>query len=395
MKLIEWTWLLLLFPSLACGVSPESRALAAPAPGPATVEHPRSERDISIVKFTQRASDRLKLDRAEVAASKVPAVRLSGGEVVVPLGHALTVSAPVSGELRAANREVSVTPGARIRRGETLFTLVPFAPVDRDVRARAERELAASQAHLAAADARVSRISQVDADRAVSRRAYEEAVAARDSFRADVSAAEARAHAMRDTPLLADVALPIRAPSDGVVRTLAVLPGQSVSAGTVLIDIVQVNELQIRVPVYAGDLARLELNATARVRALSAADDATSVAQPIAGPPTAIPERATVDRYYALPASAAFSPGERVLVELPLRLEENLRSVPSASLIYDASGTAWVYACAGDRAYQRVRIDPLRQVGEKVLFQRGPALGACIAKTGASEIFGSEFEPGH
>jgi multidrug efflux pump subunit AcrA (membrane-fusion protein) len=241
----------------------------------------------------------------------------------------------------------------------------------------------------------VARISQAGADQAVSRRAYEEAVAARDILRADLRAAEARAQTTREAPLLSDVALTIKAPSDGVVRVLAVAPGQAVAAGTALLELVAVEALQVRVPIYAGDLSRVDASASARVRGLSSSALDGVLATPVSGPPTAAPERGTVDRYFALVRGAALSPGERVLVELPLRGEREARSVPHAAVIYDAGGAAWVYACAGERAFQRARIDPIRLLGDRVLFTRGPSLGSCVASVGAAAIFGSEFEPGH
>jgi cobalt-zinc-cadmium efflux system membrane fusion protein len=367
----------------------------APTVAPVVVERPTPERELSLVRFSPATARRLGLARAEVEQSRVPAVRLAGGEVVVPPGRTLLVTAPVSGELRRSNKEVGIFPGALVRKGDVLLTLVPYAPVDRDVRARAEREVLASAAQLAAAEARVTRLSQLGAERSVSRRVYEDAVAGREILRADVHAAETRASAMRSAPLLADVALTIKAPSAGVVRTLSAQPGQTVSAGASLIEIVQVEALQVRVAVYSGDLGRLDAFAGARVRALSAPVERGYDALPIAGPPTAVPERASVDRYFGLVAGAPFAPGERVLVELSFALEQEARSVPRASVIYDASGSAWVYACAGDDAYQRARIDPIRVAGERVVFARGPRTGTCVASVGASEIFGSEFEPGH
>jgi hypothetical protein len=391
--------------ALSCACSSPSQP-RAPAP-PALVESPITERELSIVRLSRAAARRLGVTRAQVEPSHEPAVRLSGGEVIVPPGSTLLVTAPVSGELRRVNvaargsagerkkEERPVAPGALVKRGDVLLTLVPFAPVDRDVRARAEREVAASAAQLAAAEARVTRLSQLGAERSVSRRAYEDAVAGRDILRADVHAAEARAQGLRATPLLADVALPIKAPCDGVLRALSVAPGQAVSAGAALFEVVEVAALQVRVPVYAGDLGRLAPLATAHVRALSATVDQTFVAPAVQGPPTAAPERATVDRYFALAEDAPFVPGERVLVELPLLLEQAGRSVPRTSVIYDAAGAGWVYACAGDDAYQRARIDPIRLLGERLVFERGPELGACVASVGAAELFGSEFEPGH
>lgn len=386
----------------ALGLSLLGAAACAPADqphlvvaAPVVVERPIAESALSTVHFSRAAAQRLALTRAQVEEHGVSATRLVGGEVVVPPGRTLLVTAPVSGELRRLDKEATISPGARVERGDLLLTLVPYAPVDRDVRARADREVAASAAQLAAAEARVTRLSQLGAERSVSRRVYEEAVAGRDILRADVHAAETRAGAMRTTPLLSDVALTIRAPAAGVVRALSAQPGQTVSAGASLIEIVQVDALQLKVAVYSGDLGRLEGGAKARVRALSAPIERSYDALPIAGPPTSAPERATVDHYFSLVAGAPFQPGERVLVELPLSLEQAGRSVPRASVVYDASGSAWVYVCAGEDAYQRARIDPLRVAGERVVFERGPDTGTCVVSVGAAEIFGSEFEPGH
>jgi multidrug efflux pump subunit AcrA (membrane-fusion protein) len=307
----------------------------------------------------------------------------------------MTISAPVGGELHALQTQSTLAPGSLVARGDVLLKLVPFASIDRDVRARVEREQAVTAAQLVAAESRVARLSQAGADQAVSRRAYEEAVAARDILRADVRAAEARAQTTRAGPLLSDVALTIKAPGDGVVRALSVAPGQAVAAGTALLELVAVEALQVRVPVYAGDLSRFDASVGVRVRALSAPPEAAVVAMPVLGPPTAAPERATVDRYFALGRGALFAPGERVLVELSLRSEQSALSVPRAAVIYDASGAAWVYACESKLAFQRARIDPLRLAGERIVFTRGPSLGSCVASVGAAEIFGSEFEPGH
>jgi multidrug efflux pump subunit AcrA (membrane-fusion protein) len=360
------------------------------------VEHAQPESELPIVRFSAQALQRLAIQTAEVQEATLPGVRLVGAEVVIPPGRTMSVAAPVAGLVRPASANgVRLAPGAAVRRGDVILQLVPLAPVDRDIRARAERELLATSAQLAAAEARVARIAQLNTERASSQRTYEEAVAARDVALADVKAARARVQQTQDAPLLSDIALSVRAPDAGIVRVLSVLPGQAVAAGAALVEIVAADALQLRVPVYAGDLARLDAARPAAVRGLGTASSAALMAQPVTGPPTADPAVATVDRYFALPPAASFAPGERVLVELPLRSEEHARTAPWAAVVYDASGAAWVYACAGERAFRRERIDPLRRAGEQVVFTRGPALAACVASVGAAEIFGSEFEPGH
>ncbi len=150
----------------------------------------------------------------------------------------------------------------------------------------------------------------------------------------------------------------------------------------------------VRVPIYAGDLARVDGAGSARVRSLRA-NDVGVEARPVMGPPTADPMAATVDRWYALAADSGLEPGEAVLVEVWLRDEEDTRVLPWASIVIDAQGGSWVYACEGADAFRRVRIDPIRRAGDFAVFARGPEAGACIASVGVAEIFGSEFEPGH
>ncbi len=375
----------------ACGSAPAS---PAPAP-PAHVESPVPEASITTVQFTAEAEARLAIETATVAEGAVPAVRLVGGEVVVPPGRALAVTAPIAGVVRALPGATPVLPGSTVHRGDALFRLVPLAPVDRDVRARADREVLAATATLEAAEARMTRTEQLVAERASSQRVLEEVTAARDVARADLGVAERRARTVRSSPLLADVSLTVRAPDDGIVRLLSVAPEQAVAQGAPLLEIVAVEALEIRVPVYAGDLARIDLARPASAHRLGApAGDRTSVL-PIAGPPTADPLNVTVDRFYALPSDAGFAPGERALVELPLLEEENARTMPWASIVLDAEGSAWAYACAGEHAYRRVRVDPIRRAGDLAVFARGPARGTCVASVGAAEIFGTEFEPGH
>ncbi len=385
-------WVVLLPSVLGCSGedAPPSHTQA-----PAHVESPIPEADLPRVHLTEAAIARLGIETAMVTVGARSAIRLVGGEVVIPPGRAIVVAAPVAGVVRAGRVESSVTPGTSVRRGEALFRIVPVAPVDRDVRARAAREVAAARATLATLEARVARQELLARERAGSARVLEEAILARDIAAADLAMAEAREATLRRTPLLADVTMVVPAPEDGVVRTLSVAEGQAVAQGAPLAEIVAVDALQIRVPVYAGDLARLDPARNATVRRLGEPRDAPSFdAIQVLGPPTAEPDRITVDRYFAVP-EAQLSPGERVLVSLPLLGEEHALSVPHAAVVLDASGGAWVYVCEGERTFRRARIDPIRRTGELTVFARGPAAGACVVSVGAAEVFGSEFEPGH
>ena len=173
------------------------------------------------------------------------------------------------------------------------------------------------------------------------------------------------------------------------------------AAGAPLFEIVAVDALQVRVPVYSGDVRRLNVEAPALVR--HTGDEHAFEAHFTAGPPTAEPDRSTVDRYLALPVNAGFVTGERVLVNLPLQDTAQALTVPATSVVLDAWGGAWVYRCEGthlsaretSQHFTRARVDPLRRVGEDFVLARGPEVGACIVSVGAVELFGAEFAPGH
>lgn len=314
-----------------------------------------------------------------------------GGEVVVPPGRAVVVTAPVAGEVHFVTSE-PLLPGAAVQRGAGLLRLTAIAPTDRDTRARVAREVAAAEANLAALELRVSRNQALIDEGAGSARALEEAVAARAVAQADADAARARATTLSRDPLLSDVAMLVRAPVQGVIRLLAVAEGQAVAAGAPLFELVGVDALQVRVPVYSGDLERLDTSATPRVRRNGEAR--AEEARFVPGPPTAEPDRSTVDRYLSLPASAGFAPGERILVELPLLDVASALVVPASAVVLDAWGGAWVYRCEDGR-YARARVDPARRAGDDMVLARGPAVGSCIVSVGAVELFGTEFPPGH
>lgn len=370
----------------ACGPKP-----AAPHPPAAQVLPPLAEGDLPTVRLSPEAIARLRIETTQVASQPTPRARLVGGEVVAPPGRAVIVTAPVAGEVHFVASE-PLLPGSAVQRGQGLLRLTAIAPTDRDTRARVAREVAAAEATLAALEARVTRTKALVDEGAGSARALEEAVAARTVALADAEAARARAATLSRDPLLSDVALLVRAPVGGVIRLLPVAEGQSVAAGAALFEVIAVDALQVRVPIYSGDLSKLDPQGLPRVRRNGAqrAVDAHFVS----GPPTADPERSTVDRYLSVPTGAGFVPGERVLVEVPLLEVASALVVPASAMVLDAWGGAWVYRC-DDRGFTRVRVDPSRRAGEALVLARGPAVGSCIVSVGAVELFGTEFPPGH
>lgn len=378
--------------SLLCALASACEKPSVPSrPAASEVTHPVAETELPVVRLSTEAIARLQLETTRVQERTVPRARLVGGEVVVPPGRTFSVTAPVAGEVHFVVSE-PLTPGAAVQRGAGLLRLTAIAPTDRDTRARIAREVAAAEANLAALELRVTRNRALVDQGAGSARALEEAIAARDVAQADAAAARARAATFSRDPLLSDVAMLVRAPSDGVIRLLSVAEGQPVAAGAPLFELLAVAALEVRVPVYSGDLGRLDVSAPAHVGQLGGAPSIE--AWFVAGPPTAEPDRSTVDRYLALPEGTGLLPGERVLVELSLQDTSAALVVPASAVVFDAWGGAWVYRCEGER-FVRARVDPLRRVAADMVLARGPSVGSCVVSVGAVELFGTEFPPGH
>ncbi|HZM92413.1 MAG TPA: HlyD family efflux transporter periplasmic adaptor subunit, partial [Vicinamibacterales bacterium] len=172
-------------------------------------------------------------------------------------------------------------------------------------------------------------------------------------------------------------------------------PGQTVAASAPLLQIAQVSTLWVRVPVFAGDTDQIDPAQPVAVSRLGSTD-APKLARRVTAPLKADPSAASVDLYYELPATGfALRPGERVMVEVPLRGSERGLVVPEASVLYDIHGDAWVYEDLGGNAYARRRVQIARHVGDRAVIARGIAEGAKVVTAGAAELFGTEFGAGH
>jgi RND family efflux transporter MFP subunit len=371
----------------ACQTSAAGPQHRAP---PAQVSHTSRESELPTVQLTAATVSRLGIETATVERASVPQTRLVGGEVIVPPGRTYAVAAPVAGEVHFSAG--SPLPGSPVAKGAALVRLTAIVAADRDTHTRGAREVAIAEANLGALEQRVKRNQALVDQRSGSARALEEAIAARDVAQAELASANTRAALIAREPLLSDVSLVVRAPSSGVIRSLSVAEGQVVAGNAPLFEIAAVDALQVRVPVYSGDLGRLDTAAAASVRRGREAE--AVAARFVSGPPTAEPDRNSVDRYLQLPADARFVPGERVLVDLPLRAAASELTVPSSAVVLDAWGGAWVYRCDGPR-YTRARVDATRRVGDEVVLARGPGAGSCVVSVGAAELFGTEFPPGH
>lgn len=361
---------------------------AGEAEPPACAE-PATADALATITLREDAERALGVEVAKAERVEAADTLVAGGDVMVPAGRDVALAAPVGGRIRGAAHGLP-KPGDHVAAGQPLLTLVPLATVDRDVRARAQRDLDAAKADLELADARLKRAETMMNDRSGSVRAFEEARAQQKVAQAAVGSAESRVRTLAGGSLDSDVALPVKSPVDGVVRAVRVIAGQSVPQGVPLVEIAS-DGRWIRATFASSDGERLlGLREAFATRLGSAARVALVPAQ---GPPSADPARGTIDRFFAMPAGADWTPGERVLVEVVTAgapPSERI-AVPFAAVVRDAEGGAWVYERVAPRTYRRRRVDPLRRDGERMLLRAGIAEGAEIVGAGAVELWGHEM----
>ena len=206
------------------------------------------------------------------------------------------------------------------------------------------------------------------------------------------------------------------------------MPGQTVPAGAALFEVVNLDRVWVRVPVYAGDLPELDSGPWASVGGLTARPGEPSrPAKLVTTPLSATPANGTVDLFYetlnpvydplepgdlpnppdltprrwravrgllgfglAAYDGPQYTPGQRVAVTLRLKDPADSLSVPWSAVVYDIHGGAWVYEPTGERSYTRRRVVVRHVVNDTAVLASGPTAGTTVVIAGAAELFGAE-----
>ena len=311
------------------------RAAEPPNP-PSKVENPVTEASLPVLQLTPQAVQRLGIATAPLEKKSLPAVRFYPGSVRIPAGDAADALSPppVTGpdELRKLAELQAVADGA---------VQSATAVLEAAVQARKRAET----------------LSQA---RAGSDRALDEAKAAEAQARAAMTMA-------------------------GKNRALLGRPAAEIAMGT---------QRWIAVVVPALDLARLDLQKPALVKVSAAAPDKLVSAAPVARAATVL-AGGGVETFFALGGDAPLAAGQQVEVQLA---EKNaaaaaapVLTAPWSSIVYDASGSAWVYEQKTAESFVRRRVSVTRVAGETAILSSGPPEGTKVVRTGTAELFGAEF----
>lgn len=366
--------------------------------------------------LTPKAEERLQISTVPVELKAVPRTRTVGGEIVVPDGASILVTAPVVGTLKTAEVKTPV-PGQFVTAGQVVFHLTPLLTPEREVPTAAERVAMANakaslitaqitadgdakqaQAQVEAAQIALNRAKRLFADKAGSERDVDDAIARLDIARKGWEAAQERKQQLDKLTLEAAggkvVDMPVLVPRDGLLRTVSSSVGQVVGAAAPLFEVVDLKTLWVRVPVYPGQQNDFAATSNALVRGLGNSTEGVSV-KPIEAPPSADPLATTVDLFYEIPnPNGRFRPGERVEIVLPLKGQTESLVVPRAAVLRDIHGVAWVYVNSAEQAFERHRVEVHFTTKKLSILSQGPEAGTLVVVDGAAELFGTEFGAG-
>ncbi len=386
-----------------CSPTKAKEAAAKPA-APAKVEKMPGEADLTTITLTPEAETRLRLKTVPVEAKDLARTRSVGGEVVVPPGRTILVSSPIAGTLYAP-KEGLPAPGTPVKKGQVIFNLVPLLSSEAratfaTTRVEAHGQVEQAEKQLAQAKLVLDRAERLRQQNLGGSGAVEDARSGFEVAEAALRAATTRREAIDQAIKGAEGGtlepVPIAAEGGGLLRNLLVAPGQKVASGATLFDVVNVDPVHVRVPIYVGELAKIDDARPAEVGELAnAPGSATRPARRVADPPAGDPLAATVDLFFEVEnKDGALRPGQRVGVTLPMKGTRSGLVVPRASLLRDIDGGTWVYEALDKHKYARRRVRVEAVVGDLASLSAGPKPGAKVVTDGAAELFGVEFGGG-
>src|SRR5579883_359456 len=163
---------------LLAGKSAEP-AKAAAHPIPASVPHPAKEDQFNTITLTADAEARLAIRTGTVERRTVRRTRAYGGEVLVPMGRAVTVAAPVGGTLKAPSSGVP-RAGEAVKACRPVFQLLPLLTPEAQAtlsasRVEADGQIRNAQSQLDAAKIALDRAERLLKEEVGSRRMVDEA----------------------------------------------------------------------------------------------------------------------------------------------------------------------------------------------------------------------------
>lgn len=362
--------------------------------GNAKISTPVKETSLNDITLSDISEKRLGITTTKVDRREIAKTRVYSGEIIIPSDKALSIQAPFTGTVTAIGK--FNRPGSTVRKGQAILELTPMlAP---ETKTNLEVTLTDMKGQISNAETQVS-ITKIALDRAQklleekagSLRNVQEAKAAHDQANDTLSALKQRQQLIVRSLANQGAKTTIAAPEDGIVTALNFQPGQVVSAGAILFVVSNQSKTWIRTAVPVGDIDQALTLDIAVIQNFANQKAPRFTAQPISAPPSSVINTLTVDVYHELNnVASAFTPGQRVSVELKMKGQATFDVIPWSSVIFDIYGNTWVYEKTAQLTYNRKRVIVDHVVGADAAIQQGPAKGREIVDLGAQELFALE-----
>jgi cobalt-zinc-cadmium efflux system membrane fusion protein len=392
---VFWIILVSLITFYSCGKSDEP---AEESQMPAKVANAVEESALTTVTLSTKAEERLGIEISPVEYKKLPGSLELGGEIISVPGSDARVSAPVPGIVLHPTSGKIPTAGKSVKKGEAILRLLMLPPESGLL--GAQEEVAVRKEELNVAQAKADRSKQLLASKAISEKAYEEVQAELARSKASLNIAEARLDLLSGKDLDAAAeslsTLVLESPVDGVLQRIFVAPGQTVPASTAMFEVASLKPVWVRVPVYVGDLDKIDHQKDANIILLGENRGETFIhASPVQGPPISDASSASADLFFEISNNGRlFRIGQKVRVSLLRKVPEESLVLPWSAILYDMNGGIWVYVKVSPQLYSRRRVEVSHIVDDFAVLTRGVNAGDEVVTAGAVEIFGTEFGVG-
>ena len=399
----------------AAGCNQKTSSAAPKAPPSSTVPNVPKEDQLNTFEISP-AADGIHLGIVTTKLEKRALVRMRmyGGEITLPTGASLIVTAPLPGFLRSPAKGGIPRMGERVHKGQPIYELVQrldgksiLTPSDKvgllqarmtleQAQIDAEGQVQQTQVQVDAAKIALERAERLLREQSGTVRTVDEARAALSLAEKTHAAALSRKKLVDNTHIDEDGMLNplvVEAPQDGIIRTEHAIAGEGVAAGALLFEVMNTRVMWVRVPVYVGELHDIAADRPARLSNLEDRLGAHAiVAPPVSAPPTAVSLSSTADLYFEVDnSSGQFRPGQKVNANLALNDEPESLVIPYSAVETDINGGTWVYENVGEHKFTRRRVQIKYVVDSLAVLKSGPDVGAKIVTEGAAELFGTEF----
>lgn len=370
-------------------------------PRPAAVEKPRVESELARITLSAEAARSLKIRSEHLPPREVQDHKQLLGWIVPQQGLEVSLTAPVSGYVRAA--AATPVPGKAVKGKETLLSLDPvLSPLETlqlaALKRGVENELAKAQESLQVAESELSRTEELVKQKLRGQQELEQAQARMRHAKEDLEAArdKLKLFPRKGEAKLAPV--PIVPPRDGTLLVLHVSPGQFVAAAAPLATLIDLTSPWVRVAVAESDLSLLDLKAPASVWLRGPGPARPLEAKPLSYVPQVDPVKRTAEVLYELtpPADLTLAKDQVVYVHTPMRGKTRESVVPYSAVVFDAYAGAWVYLDrtgkeAREHVYERRRVELGVPRGDEIVIR--PPLGEndVVVTEGAAALFSREF----